>query len=226
MSKVLLLAAASVFSLAAGAASATQPPARSFVGSFHQFRIPKGAGLLYNQNSNGTDEAINSQNFTSVGTFSPGYDQGADDFVVPKGKTWTITEVDVSGIYYNGSGPAASEDVIFYKDRKGETGETVKHGTFDSLKGTDDGGSFAIKLPGKGLALEAGAYWVSVVANCTFLQCDEWAWDVNGVQRGNQAMWRQPGGRLCPNWGTLEECFSTSGDLMFDLRGTARRKKE
>ena len=65
---------------------------------------------LYDQNSNDTGSAINSQNYTSS-TFSAYDDQGADDFTIPKGEHWTITEVDVTGQYFNGTGRATSEDV-------------------------------------------------------------------------------------------------------------------
>ena len=40
----------------------------------------------------------------------------ADDFVVPAGQTWNITEVDVAGEYSVGGGPAASFNVFFYAD--------------------------------------------------------------------------------------------------------------
>jgi hypothetical protein len=224
MSKVLLLAGASVLALSSAGASAMNPPAPGFAGNVHPLQIPSGVRILYNQNSNPAGVGIDSQNFTS-GTFSTGGTQGADDFVVPKGKTWTVTGVDVSGVYFNGSGPAASEDVIFYRNRKDEPGAAVKHGTFSALKGADNDGDLAIKLPDKGLTLAAGTYWVSVIANCSYQGgCGEWGWEVNRVQHGNQAMWRNPGGCCCPTWETLEACFSMSGDFMFDLRGVARRK--
>jgi len=227
MNKALLLTAASVLALAAGAASATQLPARSFMGSFHLLRLPKAAQILYNQNSNATGVAIDSQNFTS-NSLSTYDDQGADDFVIPKGIVWTITGVDVSGAYFNGSGPAASENVIFYKSRQnGEPAGPVKHGTFNNLKGRDFDGSFAIKLPRKGLTLAAGTYWVSVIANCSFYGgCGEWGWETASVLHGYRAMWQDPGNCCCPTWGTLQNCVSNQSgpDFMFDLRGVARRK--
>ena len=43
--------------------------------------------------------------------------QVADDFTVPRRRTWTITHVDVTGIYWNGSGPCRDETVTFSRNR-------------------------------------------------------------------------------------------------------------
>ena len=103
----------------------------------------------------------------------------------------------------------------------------MKHGTFDGLKGTADDGSFAIKLPGKGITLQAGTYWVSVGADCSFEGgCGEWGWETSSVVHGYMAMWRSCEAGSCTNWETLGQCCSSSGDFMFDLRGVARRKEE
>lgn len=187
--------------------------------------IPQGAKVLYSQNSNDAHAAINSQDFT-CGSRSPCNDQGADDFVIPKGRTWTIRAVDVTGAYYNGSGPATSENVIFYKDKGGIPGTPVKNGTFANLNGTG-GPDFAVALPGKGLQLNAGHYWVSVIANQAFDCCGQWGWEVNSVQHRDQAMWQEPPDHFgyCPTWGTIENCLGSPGpDLMFDLRGTSKGK--
>src|SRR5580692_5534344 len=112
MSRTVLLATVAVFALTGGVALAAEQPAIGVTGFKVSPIVPqvKGAKMLYNQNSNSIDEALDSQNFTS--TYSKTFNSvGADDFVVPKNKTWTITEVDVSGVFYQGSGPATSEDV-------------------------------------------------------------------------------------------------------------------
>lgn len=224
MSKIFLWATVSVVALCAQARVAAERTSTTFCGDVEPGSTPKGAKLLYNQNSNGNGYGINSQNFTS-GVFTSGDDAGADDFVIPDGKTWRITEVDVTGIYYNGSGPARSENVIFYKNNNGLPGRAIKKGTFTGLIGNDDDGSLAIDLPGHGLTLKPGTYWVSVVANCSFeAGCGEWGWGETNVVHGNQAVWEDPGSTgTCQTWGTLETCFGQSGDFMFDLRGIAKR---
>jgi hypothetical protein len=187
-----------------------------------QFMTSKG-GLttLYNQNSNDADDAINSQVFESENAAYD--DMGADDFVVPSGK-WLVEEVDVTGQFFSGSGPASSEDVTFYKDKKGLPGKAVRNGTFTDLNGIADGGSFAIALPKK-VVLKAGTYWVSVQANCNSVSCGEWGWEVTSTQHGTQAEWQNPGDGfdVCTSWGTIESCASATGpDFMFDLKGKAK----
>lgn len=223
MNRSLLLLGASVLALCAGGAAAAVLPAVSFSGKINPSPILRGAKVLYNQNSNDAGDGINSQNFTG-GTSSSYTDQSADDFVIPQGQTWRVTEVDVTGAYFNGSGPATSENVIFYKSKYGMPGVPITNGMFTNLDGTG-GPDFAIVLPGRGLKLRAGHYWVSVIANMAFDSRGEWGWEVNSVQRGKQAMWQNPGGgfHVCQTWGTIESCVSSPGpDLMFDLRGRVK----
>src|SRR5215469_4131301 len=76
----------------------------------HAVAAPVKPNVLYNQNSN-FGQGIVSDNFTSA----PSYDSiGADDFWVPAGETWQISEADVTGAYVSGSGPASSVVVTFW----------------------------------------------------------------------------------------------------------------
>jgi len=223
MNKVALLMAASVAALLAGGASSSGLLSAS--PSAKAGPVPKANKFLYNQNSTYGGTLVNSENFTS-GSSSSYSDQGADDFVIPTGRTWAIREVDVSGQYYeNSTGPANSENVIFYKDRKGMPGKPVRKGTFNDLHGTDTEGNFAVALPRKGITLRAGTYWVSVIANMDFQSEGLWGWDVNSAQHGNQAVWQNPKGGWgrCQTWGTIENCAYTGPDFMFALRGSSKR---
>jgi hypothetical protein len=224
MTKSALLAAVSIFAFWTGGSFAAQLPMAPASGKFNSFLMLKGAKLLYSQNSNDAGNFIDSQNFTS--DFSPTYNnQGADDFVVPKGSAWTISEIDVTGAYFNGSGPAISENIIFYKDKKSEPGIPVKNGSFKNLNGSG-GPNFVIKLPRKGIELRAGKYWVSVIANIGFDGGGQWGWEVNGAQHGNEAMWQNPDngfGTDCITWKTIESCLARGPDLMFALQGTSKR---
>lgn len=177
----------------------------------------KPARVLWNQNSN-FSYGIFSDNSTSANTGA--YTAAADDFVVPAGKTWTIKDVDVTGMYYNGYGPASSEAITFYADAKGLPGKAVR--IFGNESCTDNDGSLA--CPIKGMKLRGGTrgktYWVSVVVACSFVNgCGQWAWATNTIVYGNQAAWENPGGPVCPTWGTLSECLNSPYDLAFDLRG-------
>jgi hypothetical protein len=98
--------------------------------------------------------------------FEPEFDsfdsQLADDFVVPDaGRPWQITGITVTGQSLNGSGPARSENVTFYKGPNGVPGE-VKNA--QTVVGVDSNGSFTIPLekfalaPGHLLGLSPGEH--------------------------------------------------------------------
>jgi hypothetical protein len=219
MNKAMLLTAASIVALSFASPAAARPFA-PFSGKARPFRAVAASKTLYGQNSKDTGNHVNSQNFT--GGTSTYTDAAADDFVVPRGQTWRITEVDVTGVYFNAYGPAASENVTFYRDKRGKPGDPVARGNFANLNGTG-GPDFILTLPGKGLKLRAGKYWVSVVANLEFYEGGgEWGWEANSVQHGKLAMWENPFngfGTGCTTWGPVESCLDSGPDLMFDLRG-------
>lgn len=217
----LLLKTASAIALLPGTAfgaALTLGPSH-YPNKYNPFKSPN---ILYSQNSNYAGGAVNSQNFTD-GSFTSYSDQAADDFAVPSGQVWKITEVDVSGRYYNNTAKASSENVIFYKNENGKPGTPVMNGMFANLIGTDSAGNFLIELPGKGLKLGPGRYWVSVIINLGFYeQGDLWGWDANRKKHGKQAMWQNPEGGFgyCQTWDTIENCAQSPGpDLMFALRG-------
>ncbi len=168
--------------------------------------------VLYDQTSNNSGLGTSSQN--SGGS---AYSAAADDFVVPKGSTWIVREVDVTGAYFNGTG-AASESVTFYADRKGKVGDMVAQ--FDDVAGTDNSGSFNIALGKKGVKLKSGHYFVSVVANMSF-DLGEWVWENQTTTEGDPAMWESPGSK-CPTWAVERKCVNSPGDQMFVLKGMAR----
>jgi hypothetical protein len=212
----------SALAFCAQASAAAPKPLPNFL-SGHEFgKTPKRAKLLYNQNSNPDGGTVNSQNFTS-GLFTSGDDAGADDFVVPKNSKWTVTGVDVTGVFFDGAG-AATVNVTFYRDNRGLPSKAVRKGRFVALRSSSSDGSFAIELPGHGLALGSGTYWVSVVANCSYdAGCGQWGWATTGSIHGNQAAWEQPSSSVCPSWGSLDTCLGSDGDLMFDLQGIVKR---
>jgi len=230
--KSMLLLSTAVAALTAGMAMATPHPAPVAPRSAgHAFRAP-ASHLLYSQNSN-FGSGILSWNETS-GSFGTRYDcAAADDFVVPAGRTWTIKEVDVTGVYFNGSGPASSEVVSFYTDRHNGHPENVKASyTFNC---TDTDGSFACAIPGphgRGLKLSGGTtgkrrYWLSVVTNMAFTEEGEWGWVQNSQTHHKPGQWRNPGNGFntgCTTWNDTSICLAGEGefydDYAFDLRGS------
>lgn len=86
--------------------------------------------------------------------------QAADDFIVPAGQTWHVTEVDVLG-EYDSSGPAASFHVFFYENGAGDLpGSLVASRLENPYTGSSD---FVITLT-EPLTLLEGHYWISVQA--------------------------------------------------------------
>ena len=175
------------------------------------------AHTLYSQNSNDAGIGVDSQNFTS-GTNTSYSVMGADDIVIPAGSSWKIRRVDVTGVYFNGSGPAKSVNVIFWNDDNGIPGTAVNNGAYDDLHCAGmETGSFSCRLP-KRLKLLSGHYWVTVQANCSFTgNCGEWGWELNSVIRNDPAVW-ECCYDVCPTWGPLNYCVGYNDDFMFDLK--------
>lgn len=222
MKRTLLFAAgAVVFATAAGisalgAAAAGPAPGSTHLGVVQNVQT-QTTGVLYSQNDNDTGVGVVSQNFEPELDV---YDsQLADDFVVPdSGHPWQVTAVTVTGVYFNGSGPAASENVTFYKDANGVPG-AVKDA--QTVVGADSNGSFTILL--EKFALSPGHYWVSVQANMDFSSGGEWGWETRSVQNGNAALFQNPAdgfGTGCTSWSNMAACVGLGGpDLMFSLSG-------
>ena len=158
-----------------------------------------GGKTLVDQNKDASGAAVLSSNGSDA----------ADEFAVPKGHTWIVKEVDVTGVYFNGSGPASSENVSFYKDKGGLPGKLITE--CDNVTGRDNGtGSFAIDLSKCQTTLKGGkTYWVSVVANLNFGEDGDWGWELSSDTTGNYA--------VCSSGG--RNCVSYPGELMFDLKG-------
>src|SRR5436190_991873 len=56
---------------------------------------------LYDQLNNPGTVSTGSQNFEPANVAFD--DQTADDFAVPSGQNWQVTEVDAQGVYFNGT---------------------------------------------------------------------------------------------------------------------------
>jgi hypothetical protein len=81
---------------------------------------PTPGTVLYDQYDNFSTEKtpnIPSQDAETALDFFDS--QAADDFIVPAGQTWQVTEVDVLG-EYDSAGPAASFHVFFYENGAGD----------------------------------------------------------------------------------------------------------
>ena len=225
MNKSVLLAAAAVLALSAGGASAASHPSMAQhsvkAHSINRNAVNRSLSTLYDQSANDSGIGIVSQNFES--SFDVYDAQAADDFTVPSGSTWKISEIDVNGVYFNGSGPAVSETVTFYKDKKGHPGKIKK--TFTAT-GSDSFGSFVITAPGKGVKLKHGTYWMSVQVNMDFGAGGEWGWENQSTAEGTAAKWKNAGDGFatgCVTYTQENTCIPDGqGDHMFVLKGKSK----
>ena len=223
MKKTSLLAAAAVLALTSGFASAAPSAAASSHGALRVVPAQNPDAVLYDQMDNDSGIGITSQNFEA--SFDIYDNMGADDFTVPSGFIWKVSEVDVAGLYYNGAGPAASVHVAFYKSKGGLPGKLVADFPAEAYTDSTGVGSFNVKLSSKA-KLKAGKYFVAVQANMDFGVGGQWGFETRTVQSGNPAAWINPGdgfGTGCTTWGVESVCIAAGQgpDKRFRLIGTS-----
>jgi hypothetical protein len=165
------------------------------------------ADACYAQRDNDNGIGIVSQNF------EPDFDaydsRGADDFSLDS--ACSILEVDTDGEYFNGSGPADSFHVTFYRNNlHNKPGRRVSNQNL--LSYTDEGlGSPEITLD-REVTLAAGVYWVAVKANMDFSTGGEWGWNTNNTQRGGPGQWKNGGNGFntgCTTYQPVLECIAS-----------------
>jgi hypothetical protein len=221
MKKTSLLAAAAVLALTSGFASAAPSAAVSSHGALRVVPAQNPDAVLYDQMDNDSGIGITSQNFeASLDIYD---NMGADDFKVPTGFIWKVSEVDVAGVYYNGAGPAASVHVAFYKSKGGLPSKLVADFPAEVYTDSTGFGSFNIKLSSKA-KLKAGKYFVGVAANMDFGVGGQWGFETRSVQSGDPAAWQNPGdgfGTGCTTWGVESVCIvaGQGPDKMFRIIG-------
>ncbi len=179
------------------------------------------ASILYDQYDNPGSNATVSQQFEPANvTFNA---QSADDFPVPVTSTWSVNEVDIQGLYFNGPGPATAFNVFFYTSTGTLPGTPVYTAT--NLAYTNAiTQNFVIPLTAPAILPGGFTYWVSAQAVQNFTPAGEFGWQDRSVQSNNPAAWRNPGGGFgttCANWGVKTTCIPTSQvDNVFRLQGT------
>jgi hypothetical protein len=185
---------------------------------------PTPGSILYDQYDNFSTEQtpnIPSQDAETALDFFDS--QAADDFIVPAGQTWQVTEVDVLG-EYDSTGPAASFHVFFYENGAGDLpGILVASRLQNPYTGSND---FVITLT-EPVTLPEGHYWVSVQARQDITQAGFWLWHNRTIQANSGAAWQNPGngfGTGCVVWIRRVTCAvlqQTAPDQVFRLIGTS-----
>lgn len=185
---------------------------------------PTPGTVLYDQYDNfATEEPVNIPSLdaeTALGFFDS---QVADDFVVPAGQVWQVTEVDVLGDYDSG-GPANSFHVFFYQNGAGDLlGNLIASRLENPYTGDND---FVITLT-ESVTLPEGHYWVSVQARQDITQAGFWLSHNRTVQANSGAAWQNPGngfGTGCVVWVRKTACAQlaqVAPDQVFRLIGTS-----
>lgn len=150
------------------------------------------------------------------------YDESADDFEVPAGSCWCVSEVVVHAIYTTGSAPAEPELVVNFYDDAGDLPQTRWFSETTTLVTTTDleGPSLrhAVELA-EPVLVPAGRTWMSVVAR---MQDEERM----GVMLSLDSQRTPSAAHLdlmdCPMFTHFEDCYpgSPATQLAFELHGT------
>lgn len=161
---------------------------------------PTQGTVLYDQYDNfATAEPVNIPSLDAETALDFFDSQVADDFVVPAGQIWQVTEVDVLGDYDSG-GPAASFHIFFYENGAGDLpGNLIASRLENSYTGDND---FVITLT-ESVTLPEGHYWVSVQARQDITQAGFWLSHNRTVQANSGAAWQNPNngfGTGCVLW--------------------------
>ena len=187
---------------------------------------------------------ISSQVFSD---FPPGsFSVGADDFEVLSNQDgWTIKRINVQGLFFNVQVAEPTPDSIniyILGNNNGQPDTTDLAGVSiyaaENLNTfTNNNGNFSITLPGSGVNLPAGTYWLAVQPNMPITNGAQWGWIESsadgspGTANGAVSAWFQSSELINMNciaaWGQrISDCDigGTSNpqdpDLAFQLEGT------
>jgi hypothetical protein len=192
-----------------------------------QLPTPKApTGVLYNQYDNISEPNTNFE--SNYYTDSPTHtDFTTDDFVVPGGVTWTITEIDARAAQFGPGGDTFN--VAFYTNGADNLPGTQVYSTTEATY-TADGNNWVITIPPA--ILSSGIYWVMLQGNGFLEPLNSWYWTGRSVLSNNTAAWMQPGdayGHGCITWQRKLMCFTDVGyipDQVFRLIGTQTPRAE
>jgi len=184
--------------------------------------VPASAEVLVDQIESGQPASYSSGSilYPPETGYSAQTNQTADDFTVPEGARWTISQVDVRGAGYGGMASQAVS-VFFYADASGLPG-AQEYVQTTSMSTVDANFSIPLATPA---ALDAGTHWLSVqVTGVDGSGNSEWFWLDRLAKSGNPAAYRGNTGP-CPSWGVRTTCQGGFGeerpDQLFKLSGTS-----
>jgi hypothetical protein len=171
--------------------------------------------VLYDQTDNATSGNHGSNDWMAPNV---GFDdQLADDFTVPGGQSWQLSQLDVLGV---GGDASPTVNVFIYTSAGTLPGAELFHQSVTATSEPD----YSAALTGTP-SLMPGTYWISLQQAGTHAGT-AWYWRERSVQTGNPAAYRNPGGSgtpACADWGVRATCLSgaSTPDELFKLTGTA-----
>jgi hypothetical protein len=177
------------------------------------------SAVLYDQTDSPATSASVSDDYTDRNDLD---EQIADDFTVPAGESWQISQIDVTGAFSTDGTLPPTVNVFLYANSG-----TLPGTQLFSQSGPATGGpNYSIPVSGAP-ALIPGTYWVSVQqAGAADNSLDIWYWGNRSTQSGNPAAYRNPGGgrvASCTDWGVKVTCLGGDPlpDQIFKLSGTS-----
>ncbi|MDO9577372.1 MAG: FlgD immunoglobulin-like domain containing protein, partial [Candidatus Cloacimonadales bacterium] len=186
------------------------------------WEAPSGqpTALWDQMSSPGADGGISAQDFEA--SYNQYDAEGADDFVVPTGATWTISEVDVLGTY-SVAGPCDLANVRIYANNAGIPGTLLFEYLNVPATPSVEGNLFCV-IPNT--TLTAGTYWMSVQGRMDYATGGQWYWSRQSPPTiGYEFQWQNPGGGFggLTSWGagSIQWPGQTCYDLSFVIYGIA-----
>jgi hypothetical protein len=194
MLRRVVVSGATIFLVVATLAVAA-PPASAAWTLYNQLDSPVGARI--------STDSINDFNDS----------QGADDFVVPEGKVWSIGSVYAPGAIGGPANTVPAVNVFFYEDAGTLPGALIA--SYDGVPSTTGPDNLTVQLD-PAMILEAGTYWLSVQADMSSLpDGNSWLWALRGAQTNDPGAW----------YGLGSTTFAPLQDFRFLLAGTSERAK-
>lgn len=173
--------------------------------------------LLYDQTTGTLSGGILCRKHDAAASFS--YDtEGADDFTVPSGVTWSIDSIKAYG-FYNTTAPNASKTIVtIYNDNSGVPGTVFFQDTINDAD-VDNNGSLEPYFQDP-IVLTGGTYWLSVKL---YTSTTPWYWRrITEPISSYQFLWQNPNGgyAVCTSWTNLTSCLSIAdSSVAFRLYG-------
>ena len=172
--------------------------------------------VLYSQNSGNNGEAVISQYRSDTGDSI----YIADDFEIPGGESWEITDVNVTGFYSAGAAGGTESDIFvrFYEDDAGTPGNLIAAVNGNSWTNEPEW-NVTLSSP---VNLNSGTYWVGVAT--VAVEAERWNWYELDVAAGNNPAhlidYNDVFGAGATDWTSLPALGLAGTDMVFELEGT------